>query len=80
MLRRVAQLVGAGVQVIVLLALCDDGAPAYDHDNAAALAGLGVPAFACTPDAFGELMAAAIGRQDLRGVVDRLTREQQRPL
>ena len=62
----------AGVQVIVLLALSDEGAPAYDHDNAAALAALGVPAFACTPDAFPDLMAAAIQRQDLRGVIDRL--------
>ena len=71
MLRRVAAMTAAGVQVIVLLALSDEGAPAYDHDNAAALAGLGVPAFACTPDAFGELMAAAIQRQDLRGVMER---------
>ena len=72
MLRRVAALTGAGVQVIVLLALSDEGTPAYDHDNAAALAGLGVPAFACTPDAFPDLMAAAIERQDLRGVIERL--------
>jgi Mg-chelatase subunit ChlD len=72
MLRRIAAMLGAGVQVIVLLALSDEGAPAYDHDNAAALAGLGVPAFACTPDAFGELMAAAIERHDLRGVIERL--------
>jgi Mg-chelatase subunit ChlD len=74
MLRRIAAMVADGVQVIVLLALSDEGAPAYDHDNAAALAGLGVPAFACTPDAFPELMAAAIQRQDLRGIIDRLTR------
>src|SRR6185369_4212620 len=65
MLRRVASLTASGVQVIVLLALSDEGAPAYDHDNAAALAGLGVPAFACTPDAFPDLMAAAIQRRDL---------------
>jgi hypothetical protein len=73
MLHRVAGLVAAGVQVIVLLALSDEGAPAYDHDNAAALAQLGVPAFACTPDVFPDLMAAAIQRHDLRGFVDRLT-------
>ena len=66
MLRRVAAMVGAGIQVIVLLALSDEGRPAYDADNAAALAALGVPAFACTPDAFGDLMAAAIERRDLR--------------
>jgi hypothetical protein len=73
MLRRVASLTTAGVQVIALLALSDEGAPAYDHENAAALAALGVPAFACTPDAFPDLMAAAIQRQDLHGIIDRLT-------
>ncbi len=72
MLRRVGAMTAAGVQVIVLLALSDEGAPAYDHDNAAALAGLGIPAFACTPDAFPELMSAAIQRHDLRGVIERL--------
>jgi hypothetical protein len=65
LLRRVAALVGAGVQVVVLLALSDRGAPAYDHDNAAALAAMGVPAFACTPDVFPDLMAAALRREDL---------------
>ena len=65
MLRRIADMTAAGTQVIVLLALSDDGAPGYDHENAAALAGLGVTAFACTPDAFGDLMAAAIERRDI---------------
>jgi Mg-chelatase subunit ChlD len=65
MLKRAAALAGAGVQMVALLALSDDGAPSYDHGVAAALAGLGVPAFACTPDLFPELMAAAIGRADL---------------
>ena len=53
------------MQVIALLALSDEGAPAYDHANAAAFAALGVPAFACTPDLFPDLMAAAIERRDL---------------
>jgi hypothetical protein len=55
----------AGTLVIALLALSDDGTPSYDRDNAAALAGLGVPAFACTPDSFPDLMAAAIERRDI---------------
>jgi Mg-chelatase subunit ChlD len=71
MLRRVAEMTAAGVQVVVLLALSDEGAPAYDHENAAALAALGVPAFACTPDAFPELMAAAIQRRDLQSFAER---------
>lgn len=65
MLKRAGSMVASGVQMIALLALSDEGAPAYDHDNAAALATLGVPTFACTPDLFGELMAAAIERRDL---------------
>jgi len=65
MLRRVAALTAAGVRVVVLLALNDEGAPEYDHAHAAALAALGVPAFACTPDAFPEVMAAAIEKRDL---------------
>lgn len=65
MLRRVAEMRAAGVSVIVLLALSDDGAPAYDRHNAAALAALGVPAFACTPDLFPDLLAQALERGDV---------------
>jgi Mg-chelatase subunit ChlD len=66
MLRLAASLVASGVTVVVLLALSDEGAPAYDHDHAAALAAVGIPAFACTPDLFPDLMAAAIERRDLQ--------------
>jgi hypothetical protein len=65
MRRRAAELVGSGAQVIVLLALSDQGAPAFDHDHAAYFASLGAPAFACTPDRFPELIAAAIERRDI---------------
>lgn len=65
MLRRVNALRESGVQVVVLLALSDDGAPSYDRDNAAALAALGIPAFACTPDRFPELLAQTLNRSDL---------------
>jgi Mg-chelatase subunit ChlD len=65
LLKRAASIVSSGVSLITLLALSDDGAPVYDHQNAAALAELGSPAFACTPDKFPALMAAAIQRQDI---------------
>jgi hypothetical protein len=65
MLKRTQALVASGVQVIVLLALSDRGAPSFDHDNAKAMADMGVPTFACTPDLFPDLMAAAINRQDI---------------
>ncbi|MDA0566776.1 VWA domain-containing protein [Streptomonospora sp. S1-112] len=70
MLRRVAAMTAAGVQVVVLLALSDEGAPSYDRHNAAALAAMGVPAFACTPDKFPDLMAAAIQGRSLAAWVE----------
>ncbi|GHF47719.1 VWA domain-containing protein [Streptomyces mashuensis] len=65
MLKRVAAMKASGVQFVSLLALSDEGAPAYDHEHAAALAALGVPAFACTPDLFPEVMAAALEKRPL---------------
>ena len=65
MLKRVVAMTSAGVQVVVLLALSDSGAPSFDRDNAAALAALGVPAFACTPDAFPDLLAVALAKGDV---------------
>lgn len=65
MLKRAASLVASGVQMVALLALSDEGAPFYDHQVAAIFAEMGIPSFACTPDLFPDLMAAAIGRQDL---------------
>jgi len=62
---RIREITGSGVTLIVLLALSDDGAPAYDHDLAATCSSLGAPAFACTPDQFPGLLAAAIRREDL---------------
>ncbi len=65
MLKRAAALVASGVQVVCLLALSDDGAPGYNSHYAAELAAIGAPTFACTPDLFPDLMATAIGKQDL---------------
>ncbi|MGB7415831.1 MAG: VWA domain-containing protein [Thermosynechococcaceae cyanobacterium] len=65
MLKRMGSLVQSGVQCVALLALNDEGAPCFDHENAAKLATLGIPSFACSPDQFPGLMAVAIARQDL---------------
>jgi len=66
MRKKAAQLVASGVQVITLLALNDDGAPYYHHENAKYFASLGIPVFACTPDLFPDLMAAALSKQDMQ--------------
>jgi hypothetical protein len=65
MLEKTARIVDSGVTMIRLLALSDDGAPSYDRQQAAAMASVGVPTFACTPDLFPGMMAAAIQKQDL---------------
>jgi len=65
MRKKATALVQSGVQIVVLLALNDDGAPSYDHSNAQFLSNLGIPVFACTPDKFPDLMAAALSKQDL---------------
>ena len=65
LLQRANELVQGGVQFITLLALSDEGAPAFDAGLAARLSALGVPSFACTPDRFPALMAAAIRKEDV---------------
>jgi hypothetical protein len=62
---RVGQLARSGVTMVALLALSDEGAPAYDHAQAAVFAAHGVPAFACTPDVFPDMLAAALEGRDV---------------
>lgn len=62
---RVKNLVSKGVQVICLLALSDTGSPSYDKENTQLFTQLGIPVFACTPDQFPDLMAAAIRKDDI---------------
>lgn len=66
MLQKTAAIKSAGVQFITLLALNDEGAPSYNHSVAEQMALLDIPAFACTPSLFPDLMAAAIHKNDLR--------------
>ena len=65
LLQRAGELIQSGVQCIALLALSNAGSPFYDKELAAKLAALGVPSFACTPDIFPGMMAAAIRREDV---------------
>lgn len=66
MLRRIAAIKASGATFIALLALNDKGAPSYDKEMAGKLAELGIPAFACTPELFPGLMAAAIQKKDIQ--------------
>ncbi|UBV44665.1 VWA domain-containing protein (plasmid) [Deinococcus taeanensis] len=85
MIRRLNEFREMGARVIVLLALDDDGTPSYDHDNAARLATLGIPVFACTPEFFPDLMATALQGGDIgswaasRGIVTARAKENAPP-
>lgn len=61
----------SGATLIVLLALNDEGRPVYDKHNAAQFAAMDIPVFACSPDKFPEVMAAAINRQDLKVLLEK---------
>jgi hypothetical protein len=77
---RIAELVRDGVTVVVLLALGDDGVPAYDHHEAAAVTALGATVMACTPDEFPDLLGAALeGRAVVRERPNRVDAERQNP-
>jgi Mg-chelatase subunit ChlD len=65
MIKRAGQIVQGGAKMVCLLALSDNGAPSFHAPTASALAGLGIPTFACTPDLFPDLMATAIQGRDL---------------
>lgn len=65
MLKKAAAIRQSGVTFIALLALSDQGTPSFDKRIAAKFAAMDIPAFACTPDRFPDLMAAAIQKKSL---------------
>ena len=66
MLKQAAEMVNSGIQMIALLALSDEGAPFYDANHATLFSQMGIPTFACTPDQFPDIMAAAIEKRDIQ--------------
>lgn len=65
LLDRIQSLINQSVSFISLLALDDQGAPAYDKEMAKEIVSMGATCFACTPDRFPELMAATLNGEDL---------------
>lgn len=65
MLKKAASIKNSGVQLIALLALDDQGAPQFDKSVASKFSVLNIPAFACSPDQFPSLMAAAIKKESI---------------
>ncbi len=66
LVQRMGALREAGVQVIVLLAINDQGAPRFDRTMAQNLVNLGIPSFACTPQQFPSLMGVVVNGRSIQ--------------
>lgn len=65
LLNRVAAVKNSGITFITLLALNDQGAPSFDKSIAGKFANLDIPSFACSPNQFPDLIAAAIKKENI---------------
>ncbi len=68
LLKTAANIQRSGAQFITLLALSDQGKPVYDRTMAERFAALHIPTFACSPEQFPDLMAAAIKGEDVKQI------------
>lgn len=79
LVRRLAEMVQAGVRVLCLLALSDSGVPSFDERLAKKLAALGIPCFGCTPARLPELVAGALQGDDLPALAQRIATKPKQP-
>jgi len=71
LVRRMEDLVAAGVRAICLLALSDSGVPSHDENMARRFAEAGVPCFGCTPNMLPALLEGALKDHDLHALAER---------
>jgi hypothetical protein len=71
LVRRMEDLVAAGVRAVCLLALSDSGVPSHDEGMARRFAEVGVPCFGCTPNLLPLLLEGALKGQDLQALAER---------
>lgn len=73
LVRRLGDMVAAGVRAMCLLALNDSGVPCFDEALARKLAALGIPCFACTPQRLPELLEGALRGANLSALASKIT-------
>lgn len=64
-LRKLKEMRQAGVYVIGLLTLSDQGKPVYDEDYAKKLISYNIPCFACTPYKIPDLLSAVLNKAEI---------------
>ena len=72
LLRQLADMKESGVTVLVLVALSDQGIPAYDEELAKKINALGIPCFGCTPNKLPELIGGALRGCDLQALAEKV--------
>ncbi len=63
LLRRLGDLKGSGVNLVVLLAISDSGKPYYDEHIAGKIAEMDIPCFACPPEKLPDMLEAVLKRR-----------------
>ncbi len=63
--RKMEHLLESGIHAVTLLAISDQGQPAYNEGLAKKLSKLGMPCFGCVPDRLPDLLAAVLKGNDL---------------
>ncbi|MEM9865248.1 MAG: VWA domain-containing protein, partial [Myxococcota bacterium] len=68
--QKMEHLLGSGIKALTLLAISDQGQPAYNRNLAGKLSKLGMPCFGCTPNHLPEMLAAVLQGSDLQKFAD----------
>lgn len=66
LIRRLEELKGSGVNVVILLAISDSGKPCFESQLAEKASSLEIPCFACPPEKLPELLEAALKKRSLK--------------
>lgn len=67
LMAKLAELQQSGIQIIILLALSDEGKPSFDKEMADFTSkSLQIPTFACSPDLFPDLMSHVLNGFDVQ--------------
>lgn len=76
LIRRLGDLKESGVNVIILLAISDDGKPSYDNALAERAAAMDIPCFACPPEKLPEMLEAALKKRGMGVFLEKSARRQ----
>ncbi len=72
LVKRLEAMHEAGVKVLCLLALSDQGKPCYDESLTKKISSFGIPCFACSPSLLPELVEGALKGMELNSLAEQI--------